>query len=93
MRGRCGLGAEQAQCEKERHQAEGSSVRARESASSVAVPELFSYRESDGEEPLFLSERIVKLTRFWRVTKRESLSHGGEGKRKNVRFFFTEYVM
>ncbi len=34
-------------------------------------------------------EEGMKLTRFWRVPKRGGLSHEGERKRKNVRFFFT----
>ncbi len=61
--GRCGLGAEQAQCEKERQQAEVGSVRARESASSVAVLNFSRIERATKwmrkwirEEPLFLSE-------------------------------------
>ena len=58
--------------------------------------------QTDGEAPRGCALRVlllgkeeevnVKLTRFWRVLKRGSLSHGGDEKRKNVRFPFTEDV-
>ena len=47
-------------------------------------------RSGNGEVSYVLLD--MKLTRFWRVPKRGSLSHGGDGKRKNVRFSFTEDV-
>jgi hypothetical protein len=46
-----------------------------------------------GMTQVLRSITILKLTRFWRVPKCGSLSHEGDRKRKNVRFFFTEDVM
>jgi hypothetical protein len=43
-----------------------------------------------GRESSQSGQRSLKLTRFWRVPKRGSLSHRGDGKRMLLRFAFTE---